>query len=306
VIDAASSSIALNRNDPTHGVMLGLYPEDIYTYGLYVDWSRSAAGTLYGVRVDIENSSNTNNTSYASNFRVNKTGATNINLYGVYSQANDNQTGIGSREIYGMYASAQSNYTNGTSTAYGIYASAGGTPDQNYGVYYSGGLGGTGSKSAIVRTGSGPRHVYCQESPGNWFEDFGDGKTSGGKAIVKIAADYLETVTINKKHPMKVFITPTSNLGNWWIEKQNNSFILYAPDAPNGSTFDYRIVAKRKDFEDVRMAQAPSAYSDHYLYPDINDVPPEYRASWVKKVPEKERDPAWLSYLPPEEGNQEE
>ena len=60
-------------------------------------------------------------------------------------------------------------------TAFGVYGSASGG-STNYGVYYSGGLGGSGSKSAIVRTEEGPMAVYCQESPENWFEDFGSGQ----------------------------------------------------------------------------------------------------------------------------------
>ena len=65
---------------------------------------------------------------------------------------------------------------SGTGTRYGVYGYASGGESGNYGVYYSGGLGGSGTKSAIVRTNDGPKAVYCQESPENWFEDFGKSK----------------------------------------------------------------------------------------------------------------------------------
>ena len=97
---------------------------------------------------------------------------------------------------------------------------------------------------------------------------------------------------------MKVFITPVNGrLGDWWIEKGSATFTLHAPDAADGTSFDFRIVAKRKGYEDIRLEPAPSAYTDHFLYPDIEDVPEEYRFEWVRITPYEERDPAWLQYL---------
>ena len=49
----------------------------------------------------------------------------------------------------------------------------------------------------IVRTEEGPMAVYCQESPENWFEDFGSGEIRRGRADVQLARDYLLTVTVD-------------------------------------------------------------------------------------------------------------
>lgn len=243
------------------------------------------------------------------------TGSTNTDCYGVYGDVTPSTGGYGYGGFFdggwmGVYGKVSPGTYSGTTyavrgyaygsnsgTKYGVYGYAGGVSGSNYGMYYSGNLAGTGTKSAIVRTTDGPKTVYCQESPENWFEDFGSATITNGKALVKVPNDYLQTVTINTTYPMKVFITPNANIGNWWVEKGEDSFTLYAPDAADGSAFDFRIVAKRKAYEDLRLKPAPDAYTDHNLYPDINDVPQEYRLEWVRLIPEEDRDPSWLNYL---------
>ena len=137
-----------------------------------------------------------------------------------------------------------------------------------YGVHYIGGLGGSGTKSAIIRTKTGPKEVYCQESPEVWFEDFGGGEVRGGVCRVDLRDDFAEIVTVDEEHPMRVFITPCGKLGNWWIEKDQQGFTLFAPDASDGTQFDWRIAAKRKFFEDKRLELRISSYDDPYLYPE--------------------------------------
>ncbi|HQP03082.1 MAG TPA: hypothetical protein PLP11_00640 [Bacteroidales bacterium] len=176
---------------------------------------------------------------------------------------------------YGVYGQAYGNY------GYGVYGVAYGNSIA-YGVYSSGDFTCTGTKSATVKTEEGPKELYCQESPENWFEDFGSGVINNGKAVVNIKQDYLMTVTISEQHSMKVFITPNGQMGNWWVEKKEDSFIVYAPDAQNGTEFDFRVVAKRKGYEDIRLKDAPGAYTDKFLYPTVNDVPARYREDWLK------------------------
>jgi hypothetical protein len=84
---------------------------------------------------------------------------------------------------------------------------------------------------------------------------------------------------------MKVFITPNAPIGGeWWVEKSFTGFTLIAPEAPDGARFDYRVVAKRRGFEDLRLESAPGAYGDHYLYPDVSEVPSQYREEWLKSA----------------------
>ena len=98
---------------------------------------------------------------------------------------------------------------------------------------------------------------------------------------------------------MMVFITPNDKIGEWWVNDNTKEFTLYAPDAPNGAKFNYRIVAKRKGFEDIRLLPVPESYTDHFLYPDIKDVPEEYRVKWILMADNIKEE--WLNYLTPEQ-----
>ncbi len=296
MIDAESSAIGLNTNSPYSTDMLGLYPGNDYSYGLYLYQNRTTAGTLYGLDAVLSSSYSGGQTMYGVYGNIIKSGTGASSKYALRGYITDDETGS-TRYNYGVYGYAYVSSSSGTSYAYGVRAQAGGSATSGYGVYYSGGLAGSGTKSAVVRTPRGPREVYCQESPGNWFEDFGQGIIQNGKAIVQIPVDYLETVTISSQYPMKVFVTPNADLGNWWVEKRETSFIVHAPDATDGAGFDFRIVARRAGYEDLRLREAPAAYTDHLLYPDIKDVPAEHRAEWVRLVSPESRDPAWMSYL---------
>ena len=249
--------------------------------------------------LDVEGASSGTNVIYGSN----TSGATggSAGVYGTNSTYGFGSLGYYSSTYTGGIGVYGNSGTNGIYGVLGRYSATqyGYLGSSTYGVYYVGGLGGSGTKSAIVRTKDGPKAVYCQESPGNWFEDFGTAIIYDGKATVKVASDFLETVTINDKYHMMVFITPNAKIGEWWVNDNTNEFTLYAPDAPNGAKFSYRIVAKRKGYEDVRLLSVPESYTDHFLYPDIKDVPEEYRVKWIKMADNIKDE--WLNYLTPEQ-----
>jgi hypothetical protein len=142
-----------------------------------------------------------------------------------------------------------------------------------YGVYYVGGLGGSGSKSCIVKTSQGPTALYCQESPENWFEDFGEGRLINGKAHIELDALFLETVTINDANPMKVFVQlHDRNCRGVAVEKGLTGFdVIELQDGASNGSFDYRIVAKRKGFEQKRLDYCAAAENDSYLYPELRE-----------------------------------
>ena len=172
----------------------------------------------------------------------------------------------------------------------------------HYGVYSQGDFGCSDTKSSIVRTESGPRELYCLESPENWFEDFGSGIIHEGYAHIELSPDFLQTVTINSENPFKVFIQLENTNISYRLIKSENSFDIITTSLESVDVkFDYRIVAKRKGYENLRMKYAPIAYVDHLLYPDIRDVPQEYRLEWILMVPRNHRDSTWLEYLTPEQ-----
>lgn len=212
----------------------------------------------------------------------------------LYADANDHATGT-LADAFGVYVYAYADdvaygvrsYAYGDNTSYGLYAYSTSTAATTYAVYASGNLTCSGTKAATVRTVDGPKEVYSQESPEIWFEDFGSSSVINGQAFVNLQNDFVSTVTVNDQYPIKVFITPNSRLGDWWVEKNGTSFTLHAPDAADGSAFDYRIIAKRQGYEDYRMKDVPESYTDYNLYQNIEDVPEEYRQKWVENAPEE-------------------
>ena len=90
-----------------------------------------------------------------------------------------------------MYATSSS---PNTPAFYAVNYAAPNPPNSNAGffigqVYINGPLViAGGAKSAAVPHPDGThRLLYCMESPESWFEDFGTGTISGGKAEVKLA-----------------------------------------------------------------------------------------------------------------------
>ncbi len=128
----------------------------------------------------------------------------------------------------------------------------------------------TGTKSAAVLHPDGThRLLYCVESPESWFEDFGEGTLTGGKAEVSLDPDFATLVDTSKLH---VFLTPHDEAHHLAVTSRAGSgfSVAAAPSAPAHAagkqagdlhgTFTYRVVARRKDVEAPRLATtAPPA-----------------------------------------------
>ena len=150
---------------------------------------------------------------------------------------------------------------SGSGTKYGVYASAPG--GGNYAGYFDGNVRITdslvvlGAKSAGVKVDNGEyRLLYSQESPEVWFEDFGEGQLVNGRTHIDLDPLFLETVTLNSQHPMKVFIQLTSGEPmNVVVHKGITGFDIVSEDISSNATFDYRVVAKRKGYENIRLAK---------------------------------------------------
>ncbi len=110
----------------------------------------------------------------------------------------------------------------------------------------------TGSKSAVV-TLPDNREValYAVESPGNWFEDFGHATLRNGVAHVEIDSTFVQT--INTEMTYHVFLTPNGDCKGLYVARKTaTSFeVRELGGGQTNVTFDYRIVARRKGYENV-------------------------------------------------------
>jgi hypothetical protein len=230
----------------TTGTIYGIYGQSGSNmgYGVYGVANRGSAGVRgdSGSQKGVEGTSDTG-------WGVWGEGA--VGVYGVTTLTN----GIGVQG-YDYFSSG---------SGYGVYGRAD-SPD-GYGVYSQGNMGVNGNftvwgtKSAIVETQDyGWRNLYAMESPQNWFEDFGQATLTAGEAVVSIEPVYAQTVNLDK--PYHVFLTPRGDCGLYVAEQTTTSFTVRALNgAACEITFDYRIIAARLDYEDLRLkpAEAPQA-----------------------------------------------
>jgi hypothetical protein len=113
----------------------------------------------------------------------------------------------------------------------------------------------SGTKSAAVKHSDGSHRVlYSIESPESWFEDFGEGKLTKGRAQVKIQRDF---VSLTKTNRYYVFLTPHGDSNGLYVSEQTASGFTVREQCSGMSSvaFSYRIVAKRKDVEGKRLAK---------------------------------------------------
>ncbi|MBU0491092.1 MAG: hypothetical protein KKB13_04515 [Chloroflexi bacterium] len=123
-----------------------------------------------------------------------------------------------------------------------------------FNVNESGNLWAAGSKAALVETPNrGPRLVYAVESPEVWIEDFGTAALVNGKAIVSIEPIFAETVNLEMDY--HVFLTPLGDCKGLYVAaKSPTSFEVRELGGGTASTgFDYRVVAKRRGYENTRL-----------------------------------------------------
>ena len=113
-----------------------------------------------------------------------------------------------------------------------------------------------GTKSAVVATEDyGRRKVYSMESPEVWFEDFGSSQLKGGVAEVGLEAIFAQTVNLSDDY--LVFLTPLGDCALYVAEKTPAQFIVKAQDGESCNiSFDYRLVAKRLGYENLRLEEA--------------------------------------------------
>lgn len=133
-----------------------------------------------------------------------------------------------------------------------------------YGVLSDGNFGVVnGTKGAIVDASVGQVKLYCQESPEIWFEDFGEGQLSSGRTRVELDPLFLETVTTNDQHPMKVFIQLNDDCNGVYVKRGVNGFdVIELQGGKSNASFTYRVVAKRKGYENLRLEKTEVAQTE--------------------------------------------
>jgi hypothetical protein len=119
----------------------------------------------------------------------------------------------------------------------------------------NGNLSCSGSITTPVKLQGSSRELALNaiESPESWFEDFGSGQLSNGTAVISLERTFLQTVNTGVDY--HVFLTPKGDSHGLYVtnEAATSFEVREQGQGTSNIAFDYRIVAKRKGFENVRL-----------------------------------------------------
>ena len=138
--------------------------------------------------------------------------------------------------------------------AYAGYFESG--SDSGKGIFVHGDQTATGAKAALVPVGNEWRKLYCEEAAEVYFNDYGSGTLVNGRAHITLDSIFLQTVTIGDANPIKVFVQMNSDASAYVVKGTSGFDVIENGGGISNGAFDYRVVAKRKGYEAVRMESA--------------------------------------------------
>lgn len=194
-------------------------------------------------------------------------------------RSNAGNLGLSTRDDLRIYLDSDNSQPFLNSARFEVVNSAGTTVCS---ISESGTLTCTGAKNALVDTASfGQRRLTAIESPGVWFEDVGSARLVAGVAVVTLDPIFVETVNTGVEY--HVFVTPLGGWAGLYVaEKGATSFTVVAGAGDPNVAFDYRILAKRLGYEEVRLpppedqsGDMPASVVAASTEPD--DIPADYR-----------------------------
>ena len=104
--------------------------------------------------------------------------------------------------------------------------------------------------------GTGWRKLYCEEAAEVYFTDYGSGTLVNGRAHIALDPIFLQTVTIDDANPIKVFVQMNSDASVYVVKGTTGFDVIEDANGTSNGAFDYRVVAKRKGYESLRMESA--------------------------------------------------
>ncbi len=106
----------------------------------------------------------------------------------------------------------------------------------------------SGTKNAVIDTPSyGRRLTYADESAEVYFFDRGQGQLVNGQATIELDPIFLETVTIDARHPMLVQVTLTADCRGIFVEPGTRSFtVRELQGGRSNATFSWEVCRRAK------------------------------------------------------------
>ncbi len=191
------------------------------------------------------------------------TGGTSGGFYsGVLGSADDNEAGTFDNNSSTDIATPALYIRNDSETYNALVLNAVGKGGGNCYMNVDGNFACTGPLKNVVPADGGARRVsvYAMQSAENWFEDAGSSRLSNGSATVALDPTFAQIVNTGVEY--HVFLTPNGDCKGLYVsEKSATSFEVRELGGGRASiAFDYRIMAKRVRYENVRLADMTEQY----------------------------------------------
>ncbi|MBN1425513.1 hypothetical protein JXA88_13245 [Candidatus Fermentibacteria bacterium] len=268
------------------GLTYGVHGRTDSSGGIAV-WGQATAttGNAYGVYGESASSGGTGVRGVATA----SSGSTNGGSFASYSTSGTGVSGVADASAGYTYGGRLFSYSpsgmgvfgkawSSSGQCIGVYGET--ASSDGYGVYYYGGLGGVGKMTSIVRTSKGPTGLGVHTTAGDWVEDFGEGQLVNGRCHIELDPLFLETVTIDAANPMKVFVELGGRCRGVFVERGVTGFdVIEQDDGTSAVPFCFRVVAKRKGFEEKRLDYCKAAERDSYLHPELREEQLRERAA---------------------------
>jgi hypothetical protein len=200
---------------------------------------------------------------------------------------NKYDTGVyGNAGTYGVFGSGVTYGVVGESTNYiGVYGQG-----PTYGLYSDGPVG-SSAYSAAVAALPDNRVVefYSVSSTENWVEDYGSSRLRNGAVAVILDPTYAQAV--NTDGGYHVFLTPKGDCEGLYVtgETATGFEVRELRAGKSNIEFDYRVVARRRGFEGVRMQQLDAdAETVEQIRGRVGNLP-AHRTLTLRRPPEPRR-----------------
>jgi hypothetical protein len=148
----------------------------------------------------------------------------------------------------------------------------------------------TGSKSAAVPVdGNRMVRLYAVEAADNWFEDAGAGQITNGSAVIRFDPTFSQTISGDTDY--HVFLTPEGECEGLYVtNKGANGFEVHELRGGHSNVaFSYRIMAKRKGYENVRMQDVSVAFANMKAESEAIASRVEQQKAYLKAHPRQQR-----------------
>ena len=265
VTSATGGTGASGTATATSGLSFGVVGTNTSTTGIGVEGNANAAsGTTAGV-YGISASSSGVGSFGAAGSSYSSVGAAlkgtpagvwgdtgNLGTAGVLATAAGNEAVAAYNNATNVAAMFVENQTTNTSAiVFATFSGTGGFCDifVNGNLTCSGSVGGHGALSDGREVA-----LYGVQAADNWMEDAGSGQLHNGATLVTLDAAYAQTVNTGVDY--HVFLTPNGDCKGLYVaQKSPASFEVHEMGGgASNIAFDYRIMARRKGFENVRLA----------------------------------------------------